>query len=67
MTVSVNNQLQDTKKEARLIQLLEQLSLHEQKGMAVAVNNTVVPKKQWNDYILNESDKVTIIRATQGG
>ncbi len=47
--------------------LLEQLQLHEKKGLAVAVNNTVVPKSAWQACILGEDDKITIIRATQGG
>ncbi len=67
MTVLVNNQTQNTKKEARLAELLEQLSLREQKGMAVAVNNNIVPKSNWDEYLLTENDKITIIRATQGG
>lgn len=67
MTVLVNNQTQKTKTEARLADLLEQLSLREQKGMAVAVNNNIVPKSNWEEYLLTENDKITIIRATQGG
>lgn len=50
-----------------LIQLLEKLQLHEKRGLAVAVNNKVVPKSNWSAHILDQNDKVTIIRATQGG
>ena len=67
MTVFVNDQVQDLKTQFTLIALLSQLSLDEQKGIAVAVNNTVVPKKNWNSHLLSEQDKVTIIRASQGG
>jgi sulfur carrier protein len=67
MTVFVNDQVQDLKTQFTLIALLSQLSLDEQKGIAVAVNNSVVPKKNWNSYLLSEQDKVTIIRASQGG
>ena len=38
-----------------------------QKGIAVAVNETIVPKKQWESYILQPDDKVLVIKATQGG
>ncbi len=37
------------------------------KGVAVAVNNTVVPKAAWEGFSLSENDRITIIRATQGG
>jgi len=67
MTVFVNDQVQDLKTQFTLIALLSQLSLDAQKGIAVAVNNTVVPKKNWTSYLLSEQDKVTIIRASQGG
>lgn len=50
-----------------LIQLLEKLQLHEKKGLAVAVNNKVIPKSNWSVHLLDSNDKVTIIRATQGG
>ena len=38
-----------------------------QKGIAVAVNETIVPKTQWESYILQPDDKVLVIKATQGG
>lgn len=37
------------------------------KGIAVAVNNTVIPRANWNSFQLKENDTITIIRATQGG
>jgi sulfur carrier protein len=67
MTVFVNDQVQDLKTQFTLIALLSQLSLEAQKGIAVAVNNSVVPKKNWASFLLSEQDKVTIIRASQGG
>ncbi|HBL70612.1 sulfur carrier protein ThiS [uncultured Alistipes sp.] len=36
-------------------------------GVAVAVNNRVVPRSEWTTAILHEADKVTIIRAVCGG
>lgn len=38
-----------------------------EKGVAVAVNDTVVTKDKWSEYQLNEKDRIEIIRATQGG
>lgn len=36
-------------------------------GIAVAVNNMVIPKEEWRDTFLANNDKVTVIRATCGG
>ena len=36
-------------------------------GIAIAVNNEVVPKTNWDTFILKENDKLLIIRATSGG
>jgi sulfur carrier protein len=47
-----------------LISFLEIKSLD---GMAIAVNQQVIPKDKWDDFHLNENDSVLIIRATQGG
>lgn len=48
-------------------QLLNELVGQKQKGIAVAVNNTVVPKTEWPHHFINENDNVLIIKATQGG
>ena len=36
-------------------------------GCAVAVGTKIVPASAWHGFALEENDKVTIIRATQGG
>ncbi|OCX50431.1 thiamine biosynthesis protein ThiS [Mucilaginibacter sp. PPCGB 2223] len=36
-------------------------------GMAIAINETIVPKIQWGNCKLNPGDKIIIIKATQGG
>lgn len=48
-------------------QLLDIEVPQKQKGIAVAVNTTVIPKSDWNSYHLNPNDEVLIISATQGG
>ena len=32
-----------------------------------AIDNKLVPKNEWNDRILTDGNKITIIRATFGG
>ncbi len=46
---------------------LQSLNISAQRGMALAVNSTVVPRQDWDTYALKENDKIMIIKATQGG
>lgn len=66
MQLVVNNKTGEYTHEY-LSQLLQELALFTAKGIAVAVNNKVVPKSNWESFHLNENDTITIIRATQGG
>ena len=36
-------------------------------GIAVAINDNIIPKHQWETTIIKEHDNVTVIQATQGG
>jgi sulfur carrier protein len=36
-------------------------------GMAIAVNDTVVPKSQWETSPLQANDKILVIKACSGG
>ena len=40
---------------------------HGAAGIAVAVNDVVIPKREWNATPLNAGDKIEIVRAVQGG
>jgi sulfur carrier protein len=67
MEVNINHQSYIIGEKASLLQLLEAQSLSEKKGIAVAVNNKVIPRTSWTSHQLNQNDSITIIRATQGG
>lgn len=67
MVCYVNNSPQQSADYQTLAQLLVHLALAEQRGVAVAVNDAVVPRTEWAAHALREHDRVTIIRATQGG
>jgi sulfur carrier protein len=67
MVCYVNNNPRETAEYQTLTQLLASLALAEQRGLAVAVNDEVVPRAGWPAHELREHDRVTIIRATQGG
>lgn len=65
--VFVNNQAFALTGDPTLFLVLEKNGIISQKGIAVAVNNSVIPKAEWQNKTLNENDKITIIKATQGG
>jgi len=48
--------------------LLAELRLPEDgRGIAIAINDSVVPKSRWREHALMEGDRIEIVRATQGG
>lgn len=67
MEVQVNHKSQQIEEGTTLNKLLHNLGFEESRGLAVAINNEIIPKVQWNDHSLQSSDQITIIRATQGG
>ena len=46
---------------------LSKSGINDFEGLAVAVNDTVIPKTNWNTFELKENDTIILIRATQGG
>ena len=47
--------------------LMEQNIDITKKGVAIAINNTVIPRAIWIDQILNDGDSVEVVRPFQGG
>ena len=43
---------------------MQQISIE---GTAIAIDNKLVPKNEWDDRILTDGNKITLIRATFGG
>ena len=50
-----------------LADVLPLLEVKNPDGIAIAVNDNVIPKGEWPQYQLQTNDKVFVIRATQGG
>ena len=67
MTIHVNDQPRAVSVQSTLADLLRELGLLERKGVAVAINDEVVPRATWLARGLRESDHVLVIQATQGG
>jgi len=48
-------------------ELLHQQQVRSKTGIAVAINDNIIPKSNWEEHQLNENDNILIITATQGG
>jgi sulfur carrier protein len=67
MNIRVNNHLTEIPDEKNVWWLTEHLEISNRSGIAIAVNKKVIPKSQWTNFMLQESDSVLIIEAAQGG
>lgn len=66
MEVIINQQTFSLKSNA-LTEALKSYGLTQTKGIAVAVNDTVIPKTAWEAFQVKAQDQITIITAAQGG
>jgi thiamine biosynthesis protein ThiS len=67
MTIYLNDKGMLIEVPRTLLSILKEAGLHEQTGIAVAVNSNVVHRHEWVNCILSEGDKILIIQATKGG
>ena len=67
MDIIVNGETHSFKDQSSIVEMLQQLEVLSPKGIAIAVNDSVVPKVEWASRTLVSKDQITIIRATQGG
>jgi sulfur carrier protein len=67
MNIHVNDQTRNVALDATLLDLLRDLALAERRGVAVAINDSVVPRTDWPARTLAEADRVLVIQAAQGG
>ncbi|MDO6674811.1 sulfur carrier protein ThiS [Tenacibaculum sp. 1B UA] len=66
MTIRVNESLREFSSTLTLQELINELQV-QVNGIAVAVNENVIKKENWNSYKLKGNDNVLIIKSTQGG
>ena len=45
----------------------QQLNTKEPKGVAVALNEMIIPKQKWESILIKENDSIEIVHAVQGG
>lgn len=66
MQIQFNDQPVPCPDGSSLSQLLEQLSIS-QSGCALAVNQTIIPREQWSQYLLRDGDQILLFQAIAGG
>lgn len=67
MNLTVNDEPRNFADDLNLAQIVCELGMAERKGIAVAVNQSVVPSSLWADRELKDGDQIILIEATQGG
>jgi sulfur carrier protein len=65
--VTINQQTCQLSDEGGLAEVLSLLRIEQADGIAIAVNEAVIPRGEWGGFVLRERDRVFVIRATQGG
>jgi sulfur carrier protein len=67
MEITVNQQHYTVPQNCSVQTLLADVLQQTTKGLAIAVNQTIVSKTDWETALLSHGDHIIIITATQGG
>lgn len=65
--VSINQKNYFLPEKGTLADVLPLLEILQPDGIAIALNEVVIPKGEWATQVLRPLDRIFIIRATQGG
>ncbi len=66
MNVTINGSLIKLNRQMNLLELLLFREVTP-KGVAIAINDEVIPRAEWEKTITKENDRILIITATAGG
>lgn len=67
MLVTINRQTITIQPNQTLREVLLANDYKQLQGIAVAINDVVIPKSNWDTTTLNENDQILVITATAGG
>jgi len=68
MNIKLNGQHIEIDAGTTLATLLDGHGVTEETaGVAVAVNDVVVPRRNWETHVPGEGDRIEVVRAVQGG
>jgi len=67
MQITINNQPYQFGETLSLHNAIAVLEMKETTGIAVALNEQIIPKSEWAETDLQDEDKIIIIGAVAGG
>ncbi|WP_419698459.1 sulfur carrier protein ThiS [Mucilaginibacter sp. NFX135] len=67
MEITVNQQSYQVTDVCNVQQMLAIVFDAMPNGIAVAINQAIIPRANWADYQIGPQDQIVIIKATQGG
>ena len=67
MQITINNESYTFDENTSLENAIETLELKETNGIALALNEEIIQRSEWNKTILFDEDKIIIIVAVAGG
>ncbi|QQR97739.1 MAG: sulfur carrier protein ThiS [Sphingobacteriales bacterium] len=67
MKLIINNIIHEFDENTSLEKAIETLELKEMNGIALALNEEIIPRSEWQKTILFDEDKIIIIGAVAGG
>ena len=67
MEITVNQQTYQVTDVCNVQQMLAVVFDALPKGIAVAINQAIIPRPNWADQMISPNDQIVIIKATQGG
>ncbi len=67
MNICINGQATDMPQNTSIADVLQHIGQTQTGGIAVAVNDMVVPRGKWSTAQVADGDKILIIKASQGG
>ena len=67
MNILINGKPFRLEDNSNLIAVLDKNQINNKFGIAIAVNNNVIPKTEWEKYTVQNNDNITIINAIFGG
>ena len=65
--VSINNSLETLDKHCTILKALEALGYTKTAMLGVAINQTFIPKDQWDQTELKDQDQLDILNPVSGG
>jgi sulfur carrier protein len=67
MQISINNNFTEIQVTTSVSELVDNILQLNPAGMAIAINDSIVPRHLWEKTILQVNDKVLVIKACSGG